>query len=118
MISFIAVDPNERETLFYYYEFYKAQNSTDFATAIAQHQYMQDVFVIPMAEAIRQLDNNRFPLEDYLGFGWEGLKEDYDYDQYIDGNGQIQTMTPTQYNELINKKNNIVGSSNFASDCN
>jgi hypothetical protein len=113
-----GVDPNERENLFHYYEYYKAENSNDFATSIAQHQYMQDVFVIPMAKAIRQLDNYRFPLEDYLGFGWEGLKKDYDYDHYIDGNGQVQTMTPAQYNELINRKNEIVGSSNFASDCN
>ena len=113
-----SINPNERSNLFYYYKTYKAQNSNDFATAIAQHQHMQDIFVVPIAKAIRELDNNRFPLEDYYGFAWEGLNEDYDYDQYLDGNGQVQTMTTAYYNQLINRKNEIISTSSFASNCN
>ena len=79
---------------------------------------MQDIFVVPIAKAIRELDNNRFPLEDYYGFAWEGLNEDYDYDQYLDGNGQVQTMTTAYYNQLINRKNEIISTSSFASNCN
>ncbi len=112
-----GIDPNERQNLLYYYNIYKAENNATYATSIAQHQHMQDIFIIPIAKAIRQLDNNRFPLEDYYGFGWESLKEDYDYDQYIDANGDIQTMTPTEYSQLINRKNEIIGNSNFASGC-
>ncbi len=113
-----GIGANNNQSLFYYYNIYKAQNSNDFSTAIAQHQYMQDNFIIPIAQAIKELDNHRYPLEDYLGFGWEGLKEDYQYDQYIDSNGNVQTMTPSQYNELITKKYDIMSSSSFAQDCN
>lgn len=111
-----GLDPNNRANIFYYYKIFKAQNSNDFGTAIAQHQYMQDAYVIPIAKAIRKLDGNRFPLEDYYGFGWEGTRK-YAYEDYIDVNGKIQTMTPAQYRDLIKIKDEIVGSSIFAQDC-
>jgi hypothetical protein len=57
-------------------------------------------------------------LEDYYGFGWEGLKGDYDYEHYLDANGIVQIMTPALYTQYINRKNEIVGSSNFAQNCN
>ena len=43
-------------------------------TKNAQHQYMADNFVKPIAKAIWELDNERFPLENYIGFGWDGLR--------------------------------------------
>lgn len=112
-----GLDPNNRKQLFHYYNYYKALNSNDPATAVAQHQYMQSAYVIPLAKAIRKLDNYRYPIEDYYGFGWEGLKEDYDYDTYIDSNGDEKTMIPDEYSDLIKLKDKIASSTNFATDC-
>ena len=114
-----GIDPNNRKEVFSYYNLFKAQNSDDPPTAIAQHQHMQDAFVIPMAQAIRKLDSYRYPLEHYCGFCWEGIKEDYEYDHYIDpNNGNVQTMTPDKYKDLIKRKEAIASSSNFTKDCN
>lgn len=111
-----GTDPNERKNLLSIYFHYKAQNDNTFLTAIAQHQYMQDTFITPLAKAMRQLDNYRYPIEDYIGFAWDGLKDDYD--EYIDSNGQTQVMTPTEYQQITNRSYTISNSSNFGTDCN
>ena len=108
-----GIDPNNRKSVFHYYNYYSAKNNDRFETSIAQHQHMQDVFVIPIAKAIRKLDNYRLPLENYYGFGWEGLKEDYDYDNYIDINGKVQVMTPEKYRGYINKMHNVISTTKF-----
>ena len=108
-----GVDPNNKQSVFYYYNYYSAKNNNRFETSIAQHQHMQDVFIIPIAKAIRQLDNYRLPLENYYGFGWEGLKEDYKYDNYIDSSGNVQVMTPQKYTDYINKMYNVISTTNF-----
>jgi hypothetical protein len=108
-----GIDPNNRKSVFYYYNYYSAKNNNRFETSIAQHQHMQDVFVVPIAKAIRQLDNFRLPLENYYGFAWEGLKEDYDYDNYIDKNKKVQVMSPGKYNDYINKMYNVISTTKF-----
>ncbi len=35
---------------------------------------MAENYVVPIATAIRNLDNNRYPLDYYMGFGWDGLR--------------------------------------------
>lgn len=35
---------------------------------------MADKYVKPISKAIRKLDNNRYPLDYYWGFAWDGLK--------------------------------------------
>jgi hypothetical protein len=87
--------------LLYYYFEYKAKNGTDVGTSVAQHQYMADHFVKQIAEAIRQQDNYKYPLEYYLGFGWDGLRK-YGYDMYND-NGKIITLTKKDSDEFYNK---------------
>ncbi len=69
------VDPNDRKLLFDLYENYKGSEWQD---ANAQHNYMTTKYVEPIAKAIRALDNNQYPLEYYMGFGWDGLRA-YDY---------------------------------------
>jgi hypothetical protein len=70
-----GIDPNKRENLLDYYFQYKVDNGGNrFATSNAQHQHMADAFVTPIAEALRQLDNNQFPLNDYLSLAWNGLR--------------------------------------------
>ncbi len=39
---------------------------------------MAESYVIPIAKTIRILDDNKYPLDYYMGFGWDGLRA-YDY---------------------------------------
>ncbi|WP_408026640.1 hypothetical protein [Tenacibaculum litoreum] len=111
-----GIDPNNRPNVLYYYNYFKAQNALDQGTTYAQHEHMQDKYVIPIAQAIRKLDNYKYPLEEYLGFGWDGLKV-YKYDTYLDANGKEQTMTPEMLDKITKKSYNIAASSNFGLDC-
>jgi uncharacterized protein YkuJ len=111
-----GIDPNNRPNVLYYYNYFKAQNALDQGTTYAQHEHMQDKYVIPIAQAIRKLDNYKYPLEEYLGFGWDGLKV-YKYDTYLDAKGKEQTMTPEMLDKITKKSYNIAASSNFGLDC-
>ncbi len=57
---------------------------------MAQHIYMMENYVEPIAKAVREMDNNKYPLNHYLGFGWDGLRA-YDY---------RGTLTTEESNEL------------------
>ncbi|WP_109433968.1 hypothetical protein [Aquimarina sp. AU119] len=70
------VNPNERKRLFDLYRNFQTDLST--MNDMAQHTYMTENYVTPMAKAIRELDNNKYPLDYYMGFGWDGLRA-YDY---------------------------------------
>jgi hypothetical protein len=112
-----GINPNKRENLFFWYNYYKAKNARDRGTTYAQHQHMQDAYVRPLAVSLRKLDNFRYPVEDYYGFAWEGLRK-YKYEDYIDPkNNKVKTMTPEKYKELIDRKNVVSASSIFANDC-
>ncbi|TXD49997.1 hypothetical protein [Polaribacter sp. IC073] len=112
-----GLNPNKKENIFYWYNFYKAKNARDRGTAYAQHQHMQDAYVRPLAVSLRKLDNYRYPLEDYYGFAWEGLRV-YKYEDYIDPkDNKTKTMTPEKYKDVIDKKNVISASSIFAENC-
>ena len=67
------VDPNDRARLFDLYKGYSG--NPNFASSNAQHVYMAENYVEPIARAVRQLDDNRYPLEYYLSYGWQGLEE-------------------------------------------
>ncbi|WP_299247910.1 hypothetical protein [uncultured Aquimarina sp.] len=69
------VNPEERKRLFDLYKNFKGLNTM---SSDAQHVYMAENYVKPIARAIRQLDNNRYPLNHYMGFGWDGLRA-YDF---------------------------------------
>ena len=69
------VDSNDRERLLFLYGFYKQLGWDDVdIPGQAQHDYMAENYVEPIARAIRELDNNRYPLNYYMGFGWDGLR--------------------------------------------
>lgn len=108
-----GLDPNNRKNLLDWYFTYKAQNNNTYATSDAQHQHMADKFVKPIAEALRKLDNNKFPLNDYMGFAWEGLRL-YGYDGYKD-NGKWVTLDKNQYIGNIRK---VLDNTEFNKNCN
>lgn len=63
-----GLDPNNRANLLYWYKYYKAQNTNGLSTSAAQHQHMADNFVLPIANAIRTLDNDKYPIDYYMVF--------------------------------------------------
>jgi hypothetical protein len=54
-------------------DYYSNNSSPAFTMSNAQHTFMVANHVEPIALAVRSLDDNRYPLENYLAFGWEGL---------------------------------------------
>ncbi len=103
-----GIDPQNRPNLLGYYFEYKANNGSNLATSNAQHQHMADKYVKPIAEAIRALDNYKYPLDDYMAFGWDGLRK-YGWDGYWD-NGEYIKLDKNQYEAI---KENVVNSSSF-----
>ena len=88
-------DPNDRVRLFQLYQYYLGlTNTLDYtenqAVSDAQHVYMAENYVTPIANALRTLDNNTHPLEYYMGFGWDGLRK-YAF------NGQLTEEQDSQY---------------------
>ncbi|WP_103072710.1 hypothetical protein [Aquimarina sediminis] len=100
------VNPNDRKQLFDLYKNYKGLNSM---STRAQHNYMTEKYVIPIAKAIRELDNNKYPLNHYMGFGWDGLR-DYDYQGLL---------TAEESNELYHLQAIVNDNTNFnPNNCN
>lgn len=99
-------DPNNRKRLFDLYRHYSEMDS-DYPEIDAQHQYMVENYVTPIAQSIRTLDGNKRPLEDYMGFGWKGLE------QY----GFYGTLTRSQMDEYYRLMAEIEENTNFNNDC-
>ena len=95
-----GIDPNNRERLFQLYYDLKLGIPLDNprelskAESDAQHHYMAENYVLPIARAIRTLDNNNYPLEYYMWYGWDGL-EDYGY---------VNRLTNDEISELLIKQ--------------
>lgn len=107
-----GLDPNQRENLLYHYFEAKKDIDPKYMDALAQHQHMADKYVKPIAEAIRALDKNNYPLEYYMGYGWDGLRR-YGYDGYWDNEVYINLdkSTSTQYyqnQEIVNNNTQIL----------
>lgn len=108
-----GIDPNNRANLLSYYFQYKAQNDNTLATSTAQHQHMADKYVKPIAQALRQLDNNQYSLNDYMGLAWDGLRR-YGWDGYYDEGNWI-TLDRNDYIGNINK---VLDNTDFNKNCN
>lgn len=84
------------KNLTHYYFQYKNLDTT------AQHQYMADNYVIPIAKAIRYLDGNKYTLDYYMAFGWEGLTP-YGYDGHFNADGDWVEFTSAEYKAYVDK---------------
>ena len=49
----------------------------------AEHSYMAQYFIDPIASGLREFDENTHPLENYKYFAWEGLKNRGIFNEYI-----------------------------------
>ncbi len=76
----LGVDPNNRARLLQLYAYYKGwaskyQDEDYNWTQVAHHNYMVENYINKIASAIRQFDNNRYPLDYYMAYAWDGLRE-------------------------------------------
>lgn len=110
-----GLDPENRKDLLYWYFTYKAKNELDLGTTKAQHQYMADNFVKPIAKAIWELDNKRFDIENYMGFGWDGLRA-YGYAGYYDNGILIKLDKGVDTEYYLNQKK-ILETTSFNKNC-
>ncbi|MBO3096664.1 hypothetical protein [Gelidibacter pelagius] len=64
-------DPNNRARMFQLYKFYK---ESGVPSHHLDHPYMTLNYINPIASALRQLDGNKYPLDYYKSFAWDGLR--------------------------------------------
>ncbi len=72
---------------------------------------MADHYVKPIVEALRSLDGNKWNLEDYLGFAWDGLRL-YGYDYYYDVKEKLEKVVYSDRNKKV------LDHTKFNKDCN
>lgn len=65
-----GLDPNDKPRLFQLFKYYnELYDSGDI-----QHIYMTEKYINPFASALRQLDGNKYPIDYYKSFAWDGLR--------------------------------------------
>lgn len=64
---------------------------------------MADNYVKPIAKAIRQLDGYKYPLNYYMGYGWDGLIK-YGWDGYWDNGNWVNLDKSTSSDYYIKQK--------------
>ncbi len=105
------LNPNDWERLGQLYRNYLADNGNNTETTEAQHRFMTERYVIPLAEAIWKLDNKRYPLDDYMKFGWDGL-ERYGFTGYFH-DGVFKRLTREESNEDYHNQDKVLNNTTF-----
>ena len=110
-----GIDPNDRENLLSYYFEYKVDSGGNkFATQNAQHQHMADAYITPLAKALRELDNNNYPVNDYYSLAWDGQRT-YGVDGYYNENLEYVRLDS---DESYEGRSKILNNTTFNSGCN
>jgi hypothetical protein len=78
---------------------------------------MANHYVTPIANAIRRLDNFKYPLDYYMFYGWDGLK-DYGFNRYINSNGDYVEFTSSEFYAFEDLKRIVTSNTTFNNDCN
>ena len=103
----------DRPLLLDYYLLSKGLDNVD-----AQHQYMADKFVKPIAEAIRALDNSKYTLDYYMAFGWDGLAR-FAWNGYYNGQNWEKLKEDSEYPNYAEKQKTVLTNTAFNNDvCN
>ncbi len=67
-----GVFPDDREEIMkLFLRFKETEWGND---ASVQHYRMSQEYIIPIAEALRKIDNNQYPLDYYMYFAWDGVR--------------------------------------------
>lgn len=68
-----SIDLSNRPRLFQLYKHYK-ELELGYSTGDIQHIYMTEKYINPIATALRQIDGNKYNLDYYKAFAWDGLR--------------------------------------------
>ncbi|MBN4048449.1 hypothetical protein JYU17_00585 [Flavobacteriaceae bacterium AH-315-O20] len=101
-----GIDLENRQLLFDYFAALNGKSGE------AQHQYMADTYVKPIAIAIRTLDNDKYPIDYYMAFGWDGLAR-YAYTGYYDEGVWKELNDDPEYNASFAKQKTVLDNTNF-----
>ena len=69
-----GIDLSNRPRLFQLYKHY-LELDQGYDTGDIQHIYMTERYINPIASALRQIDGNKYPLDYYKAFAWDGLRD-------------------------------------------
>ncbi len=75
-----GINPNDKKEVFKYYKHYAEvygdvfDNNENNAKNAIDHIYMTQHYINPLASTLRQLDNNKYPLDYYKSYAWDGLR--------------------------------------------
>ncbi|MCV6630413.1 MAG: hypothetical protein OIF50_11225, partial [Flavobacteriaceae bacterium] len=103
-----VVNPNDREKVFQYYKHYAEyygdvfKNNENGAKNTIDHIYMTQHYIKPIAQALRELDNKRFPIDYYKSYAWDGLRA-WDPNNEIDLKDDIYS----EYRKLVELNNKL-----------
>jgi len=81
------VDVNDRPRLFQLFKYYSSQ----YGSGDIQHVYMTEKYINPMASALKEFDNHKYPVDYYKSFAWDGLRD-------WDANNLLSMEMNTTYN--------------------
>ncbi len=93
-----GINPNDKKAVFEYYKHYAEiygdvfQGNPKNAKSKIDHIYMTQHYINPISSALRELDNNKYPVDYYKSFAWDGLRS-------WDPNNTLKTEEDTKYYE-------------------
>ena len=75
-----GVNPNDKREVFRWYKYYAEYYGDVFSHPHQgkneiDHIYMTQYYIQPIANALRKFDNNKYPLNYYMDFAWDGLRQ-------------------------------------------
>ena len=56
------------------WEYYDNPLNTEGPATTAEHYYMSNYFINPIAQGLKEFDNNLYLVSNYIYFAWEGLE--------------------------------------------
>jgi len=96
-------NPNERARMLQLYLFYENIYDPEDLPSNTQHIYMTEKYVIPIQNALWELDGKTYPKENYNSFAWDGLRN-WDASNYLD---MVEDANNGQYRNIINSNSNL-----------
>ncbi len=93
-------DPNNRARMFQLYKFYK---ESEVPEKHLDHPYMALNYINPIASALRRLDGNKYPIDYYKSFAWDGLRK-WDVANLL---GSEQSPEFEGYRAIVNANTNL-----------
>jgi len=96
----VGEDPNDRARMFQLYKYYKELEVPEHHL---DHPYMSLNYINPIANALRQLDGFKYPINYYMSFAWDGLRN-WDVSNLL---GMEEATKFAEYRTIVNANTNL-----------